>query len=293
MKLTARLVASTLLAVTAGVVIDTSAASAASSGVNDFACTPSAAHPRPVVLLHGLGGTGDGDLGPMAESLAGQGYCAFTLTYGKRTPDIYIGGTIDVDTSAREIAAFIDQVLAGTGAAKVDIVGHSEGGFQSLYVPKVLGYGPKVGAVVALAPPTHGTTFLGLVTVADGVGLRTLIDVVLPLGCAACDQIIVGGSAVRRLNDGTPIAQPGVSYTIISSRTDALVVPHESSIAGTEETGFVREQGVNNMYVQDVCPTDPVGHIGLAYDSGVEVMVTNALSPSTAIRVPCSYGAPI
>ena len=33
-------------------------------------------------------------------------------------------------------------MLAETGAAKVDLVGHSEGAFQSLYVPKVAGYAP-------------------------------------------------------------------------------------------------------------------------------------------------------
>lgn len=268
------------------------ATAASTSGYNDFSCRPSAAHPRPVVLLHGLGGTGDGDLGPMGQELAAQGYCAFTLTYGKTEPDLGIGGTIDIDTSAREIAAFIDKVLVATGSAKADIVGHSEGGFQSLYVPKVLGYASKVDTVVALAPPTHGTTFAGLVTVADAAGLRTLVDQIVPLGCPACAQILVGGSAVERLTDG-PIAQPGVEYTIIASRTDLLVVPHESELEGTEETAFVPEPGVRNFYVQDVCPFDPVGHIGLAYDSGVTVMVTNALDPARAVPVPCAFGLPV
>lgn len=266
-------------------------AQAASSGVNDFSCQPSAAHPRPVVLLHGLGGNAEGNVGPLANTLAAKGYCAFMLTYGLRVPEIPVGGTIDIDTSAREIGAFIDRVLASTKAAKVDIVGHSEGGFQSLYVPKVRGYAPKVGKVVALAPPAHGTTFGGLVSVADATGLRLLVDQILPLGCPACDQLITGGSAVQRLNDG-PIAQPGVKYTIIATRTDLLVTPHESRLLGTAETAFVKEPGVTNLYVQDKCPLDPVGHIGLAYDSGVTTMVTNALDPATAKPVSCTFGLP-
>lgn len=267
------------------------ASTAATSGYNDFTCKPTAAHPDPVVLLHGLGGTGDGDLGPMAKTLAGQGYCTYTLTYGKPSADSPIGGTVDVDTSAHEIATFIDKVLSSTGAAKVDLVGHSEGAFQSLYIPKVLGYAPKVGNVVALAPPTHGTTFVGLVTVAQGTDLTFLVNNVVPLGCPACSQLVTGGSAVKTLDNG-PIAQSGVKYTIVASRTDVLVLPHQSTALNTAETAFVAEPGVHNAYVQDTCPADPVGHIGLAFDSDVTQMVSNALDPAHATAVTCSAGAP-
>ncbi|WP_109506894.1 esterase/lipase family protein [Nocardioides speluncae] len=301
------LAVATALTASLAVLVGPAPAQAASSGVNDFTCTPSAAHPRPVVLLHGLGGNAEGNVGPLANSLAGQGYCAFMLTYGLRVPGIPVGGTIDIDESAREIGDFIDRVLTATKAAKVDIVGHSEGGFQSLYVPKVHGYAPKVGRVVALAPPAHGTTFGGLISVADATGLRLLVDQILPLGCPACDQLIRGGAAVQKLNTG-PIAQPGVKYTIIATRTDLLVTPHESRLLGTEETAFVKEPGVTNYYVQDKCPfasgapgeltnaprlsAHPVGHIGLAYDSGVTTMVSNALDPATAKPVRCSFGLP-
>ena len=88
---------------------------------------------------------------------------------------------------------------------------------------------------------------------------------------------------MRTLTDG-PIAEPGVSYTIIASRTDVLVTP--------TETSFVREPGVRNMYVQDLCPFDPVGHIGMAFDPGVATMISNALDPSSAVPVTCSVGLP-
>src|SRR5205807_2223267 len=142
-----------------------------------------------------------------------------------------------------EIAAYVDQVRATTGAAKVDLVGHSEGAFQSLYGPKVLGYAAKVGRVVALAPPTHGTTFAGLVTVGEELGVMPAVDQVMSaFGCQACGELVVGGSAVDRLDSG-PIAQPGIAYTIIASRNDQLVTP--------TSTAFVGEPGVTNEYVQD------------------------------------------
>ena len=261
------------------------AGAATSAGFDDWTCKPSATHPDPLVLLHGLGGNGPGNYSYLGPFLAAKGYCAFTLTYGQATPEIPVGGTVSIAQSSQEIAAFVQRVRQATGAAKVDIVGHSEGGFQSVYGPKVLGYAGQVGKVVALAPPTHGTTFGGLVSVGDYLGLGPLVDQVLrQFGCPACDELIVGGSAVAKLTAG-PIAQPGVKYTMIASRFDALVTPHGTS--------FIREPGVTNLYVQDTCPLDPVGHVGLAFDPTVAQLVANALDPAHATRVVCAFGPPL
>jgi pimeloyl-ACP methyl ester carboxylesterase len=261
------------------------ASAAPSSGFNDWSCRPTAAHAEPLVLLHGLGGNGAGNYAYLGPYLAGEGYCAFAPDYGFSPSTGPFGGTVPIDQSSREIADFVERVRSTTGAAQVDIVGHSEGGFQSLYGPKVRGYAPEVRRVVALAPPTHGTTFSSLVTVAELLGIRSQVDGFLNAsGCAACADLIRGGAAVARLNDG-PIAQPGIAYTIIASRFDALVTP--------TDTAFVHEPGVTNEYVQDACPLDPVGHVGLAFDSGVARMVANALDPDHARPVACSVGPPL
>ena len=275
----AGLLAAALLATT---VTAPAQAAAPSSGFDNWSCKPSAAHPNPLVLLHGLGGNGPGNYSFLGPYLAAKGYCAYTLTYGQASPLIPVGGTISIVQSSAQIEAFVDRVRASTGATKVDIVGHSEGGFQSIYGPKVRGYAAKVGKVVALAPPTHGTTFGGLVSVGDYLGLRPLVDRVLrEFGCPACDELIVGGSEVAKLTAG-PIAQPGVKYTVIASKFDALVTPHETS--------FIREAGVKNQFVQDTCPFDPVGHVGLAFDPTVAQLVSNALDPAHASRVVCGFG---
>jgi triacylglycerol esterase/lipase EstA (alpha/beta hydrolase family) len=273
-----------LLLVASATTASTASASP-SSGFDDWTCKPSAAHPDPLVLLHGLGGNGPGNYAYLGPFLAAKGYCAFSLTYGQATPAIPVGGTVAIAQSAAEIQTFVQSVRQSTGAAKVDIVGHSEGAFQSLYGPKVRGYSGQVGKVVALAPPTHGTTFAGLVSVGGYLGLGALVDQVLQqFGCPACDDLIVGGAAVQQLTAG-PIAQPGVKYTVIASRFDALVTPHETS--------FVREPGVTNEYVQDSCPLDPVGHVGLAFDPTVAQLVANALDPAHASRVVCAFGPPL
>ena len=259
---------------------------AAQTGVNDPSCRPSAAHPSPVVLLHGLGANANEDLNVLQGQLAQQGYCTFALTYGVDPRFPYAGGVRPIAESAPAIAAFITQVVNETGAPTADVVGHSEGAFQSLYVTKTQGIAAKIGRVVAIAPPTHGTTFGGMTTLAYLFGntsrqtTKTLLDT---FGCYACDDLIVGGAAVQTLDDG-PIAQPGVTYTIIASHHDELVTP--------TDTALVNEPGVTNEYVQDVCPLDPVGHLGEAYDSTVWQMVENALDPAHAKPIACSFGLP-
>ena len=119
---------------------------------NDFACVPSAAHPRPVVLLHGLGATARHATGRyVGPRLKAAGYCVFAITYGMdpRTRGFFYrpGGTIAAEKSAPEIGAFVDRVLAATGASKVDFVGHSEGTVTPRYYLERLGGAPKVDAL--------------------------------------------------------------------------------------------------------------------------------------------------
>jgi len=261
------------------------ATAATSSGYNDWTCKPSAAHPRPVVLIHGLGGTGEGHWTWFGPQLAGQGYCVYSFTYGQPFPGAPIGGTKPVADSAKTVGAFIDKVRASTGVAKVDLVGHSEGGFLSLYVPKkVPGAAGKVDTVVSLAPPTHGTSFGGLVTIGKLLGGQAFIELLTKgVQCFACSDLVDGGAAVKELTAG-PIAQSGIDYTVIATRFDALVTP--------TSTSFVDEPGVDNSYVQDTCRFDPVGHIGMAFDTTVLQLATNALDPRTAVDVKCGYGPP-
>lgn len=258
-------------------------ADAATDGVNDPACR-STAHPDPVVILHGLGATYYEDLNLLQAYLARNGYCTFSETYGDYPGFPYVGGLRPIADSAAEIKDQILRVLAETGASKVDIVGHSEGGFQSLYVTKTQGIADRIDTVVSIAPPAHGTTFAGLVDLAYLFGVRSQVDHALhQFGCAACADLITNGAAVTVLNDG-PIAQPGVRYTIITSRYDELVTP--------TSTAFVHEPGVVNEYVQDTCPLDPVGHLNEAYDLNVWKLTTNALDPAHASKFFCTLGLP-
>jgi pimeloyl-ACP methyl ester carboxylesterase len=245
-------------------------------------CRPSADHPRPVVMLHGLGGNAESNWFYMAPALREAGYCVYALTYGQAVPEIAIGGLRPIAESAEQIVDYVKEVRRVTGADKVDIVGHSQGGLQALYITKVLGLSRHVGRVVAIAPPTHGTTVSGLIDFATLAGLRDYVDDVLrAYGCFACIDALPGSDLLDELADG-PIAQRHVDYTIVVSRYDVVVTPPPSS--------FVNEPGVHNIEIQSICPADPVGHVGLAFDPGVLDIVRNALDPAHAQAVQCGVG---
>lgn len=253
-------------------------------GHNDFTCEPSKKQ-NPVVLLHGLGATFYEDINILESWLKKEGFCTFSLTYGAYPGFPLVGGLTSVEESSREIADFIREVMEETGSEKVDLVGHSEGAFQTLYTTKFGDIAESIGRVVAIAPPTHGTSFANLYTLAKITGLDSLAKTVLSVfGCKACTEIVNGGSAIEKLNKG-PITQPGVQYTVITSQNDKLVSP--------PETSFIDETGVTNIYVQDYCPSDFVGHIGEAYDPNVWNLVLNALEGEFGRAFDCTYGFPV
>jgi triacylglycerol lipase len=78
-------------------------------GANNWSCKPSAAHPRPVVLAHGLGATMGENWGGMSPLLARHGYCVFALTYGLDPGETFVGGVIPMEQSSHELAAFVDR----------------------------------------------------------------------------------------------------------------------------------------------------------------------------------------
>lgn len=246
--------------------------------INDYSCKSS--H-NPVVMLHGLGGSQDTELNFLEAWLKPLGYCMYALTYGSVAPYPF-GGLTYINQSSPSIASFIKQVQQKTGVSKVDLVGHSEGGFQALYTPKFQdGIAGIVDVIVAIAPPTHGSTLSGLYNLAIALGdqVQAGADKVLQqIGCVACTDLVVGGGAVKRLNDGT-IVQKGNTVTVIMSKTDEAVTPATNA--------FVEESGVSNIYVQDYCPFDVEGHLSETISTNVFNLVLNSLQKKIGRRFFC------
>jgi len=224
------------------------------AGVNDWQCRPSAAHPRPIVLVHGTFGDRKHLLEPLSQALLGQGYCVFSLDYGNR-------GTLDIPTSAKTLRAFVDKVLGATGARKVSMVGHSQGGMMPRYYIKFLGGSTKVDDLVGLVPSNHGTQDTG-----PG---NPLTDTALGVVCPACLQQSAGSPFLTELNAGDETPGP-ISYTQITTRYDEVVTPYLSAY-------LARGRRTTNITLQDLCPHDLSEHVVIPTDPVAIQLVLDAL----------------
>ncbi len=257
-------------------------------GANNWSCRPTSAHPEPVVLVHGLTANRNDNWQTFSPLLANNGYCVYALTYGVAPgtplPLNQVGGLEAMQTSAGELAAFVDRVLAATGAAKVDILGHSEGTQMPDYYVKFLGGAAKVDKYVSLASIWHGTNPAGLATLhqfSKVFGFAPVIDGVVNPLCTSCTELLAGSDFYATLRAGG-VAAPGVTYTNIVTRYDELVVPYTSGI----------EPGMHNITVQDQCSLDFAEHLAIAADPVAAADVLNALDPAHPRPVPCVFVPP-
>jgi len=258
------------------------------AGANNWSCRPSAEHPTPVVLVHATGVNLGANWVALAPMLANAGYCVYAFNYGMTWLSAgRIGGLGDIRDSAKTMQAFVDRVLASTGASKVDVVGHSQGGMMPNYYIKFLGGASKVRTVVGLAPSNHGTTLSGIVTLGANLNLLGFANTLLwGFGVPGLAQQEQGSSFQRNLfGGGDTVAGP--RYVVIETRYDLIVTPYTNA--------FLSGPNVTNILLQDQCPSDPVGHIGIFLDSPALQNVMNQLGPNTpGFRPVCSgYGVPL
>lgn len=260
-------------------------------GANDWTCRPTAAHPRPVVLLHATFTNAHMNWSMLSPQLKNAGYCVFAPNYGGE-PGVPFKARRHIPDSAREIARYVDRVLDATGARQVDLVGHSQGGgvLPRWYLRFEGGTNPakpkrnKVRRLIGLAPSNHGATVSGLGTLTTELGLNRPVSLVA--GQAYEDQMV--GSEVHTTLDRGGDTQPGVAYTVIATRYDEVVTPYHNQFLTPGPGATVR-----NITLQDVCPQDRSEHISIAYDSNASQLVINALDPAHAKPVHCRFSAPL
>ena len=227
-------------------------------GANDWTCRPTADRPTPVVLVHGTAGDRKHLLERLSRSIKRAGFCVYSLDYGNR-------GLIDIKDSARELKRYTKRVLASTGAAKVSMVGHSQGGMMPRYMIRFLRGKKLVDDLVGIAPSNHGTALT-----AGGNPLSDLVNTLLGVPCRACVQQGTGSAFLTRLNEGDET--PGrVSYTQITTRYDQVVVPHTS--------GYLAEgPRTTNLTIQDLCPLAIPEHLTIPLVTPTIDIVLDALT---------------
>ena len=258
------------------------------SGGNN-GCKPSSAHPYPVVLVHGTFADEGSNWVTLAPLLANNGYCVYAFNYGETILSGLLGsidGLGNIESSASELSSFVSNVLGKTGASKVDIVGHSQGGMMPGYYIRFLGGASKVHTLIGLSPSNHGTTVDGLTELIVNFPFATLaVNTFLGVIGAPSLPQQEAGSAFQNKRFGNGDTVVGPHYVVIQTTHDEVVTPYTNA--------FLSGSGVTNITIQNQCPGDPVGHVGMFEDSPVLQNVLNQLSasPNGSFQASCTkYG---
>ncbi len=198
----------------------------------------------PVVLVHGTA-ENEKYWDAMKTSMHDAGMQAFTFEYGQTGFQGLVGsigqkvglrGFGDVEVSTQQLTDEVATVLDQTGAGRVDLVGHSQGG---LLVKNFVAQdkSDRVANVVQLAPSTHGTTFSGLADFVGPVGNSIDINGRKPvkdaiygaastLAWPSLSQQTVGSRFLEKL-DKLPDTKPGVDYLVVSTKDDVVATPYK------------------------------------------------------------------
>lgn len=236
-------------------------------------CQPSEEHPYPVVLVHGTFERMAQNWVEVSPRLKNEGYCVFALDYGTN-------GLGRIGRSAQELEVFVDRVLRYTGAEKVQVVGHSQGGMMPRYWIKYLGGKSKVEDLVGFAPSNYGTN-LGKATsensTAQDFGLDPENNPDGDNPCYSCDQQGADSRFIKRLNagDDTP---GGGAFTQIATEDDEIIIPFRNCfLKGTERTRDVILQNYYRKYFADVPMGTPVTHQNIYKDPVAQELMLDAL----------------
>lgn len=222
------------------------ASAAVLPGSNDPDCVSS--H-YPVVLVHGTGADATISWQLFSAALQVEGYCVWAYDLPGRA-------TGDLDTTASWLADRVDDVLADTGAAKVSMIGHSQGGMQIRNIIKFFGASGLVDDAISLAGSQYGTNFPGASST--------------PF-CQACRQQAASSDFYDTLN-ASPVA-PDADYTNIETKYDEIVLPYTNAF-------LPDASNVTNVTLQDACPGDFSDHLGIVYDPVALDWALDALSHS-------------
>lgn len=231
-------------------------------GMNDFSCT---SEKNPVILIPGTATNIYNDFAKMAPALMNAGYCVYGFNHNPGTiPATQFAG--DIRDSSRALGLVVDRVLQETGAQKVTLVGHSQGGgVMPIYYINKLGGDTKVDHLIGLAPSNHGTTVGGMFRANE------LTDGLVELFAGVSGrQQLVGSDLMNEVYNNGPVTRPGVKYTMIASKTDQTVNPYTNS--------FIDEPGVTNITVQDEYPGFVSDHNNMTYYDQVIDLTLRALN---------------
>jgi triacylglycerol lipase len=168
--------------------------------------------PDPILLVHGINGS-DADWATYEQWLVAAGWPAERIV-AKTFSDPAWGCNVD---NAAALSGWVDEVLAATGAARVDVVAHSMGTLSSRYFLERLGGEGKIDAYVTLG------------------GMHNGLDEPCwsPFEVCVWQELCSVGDFMIDLHD-YDVAASGARWTSISSKADDTVAPDRAAVEGAE-----------------------------------------------------------
>ncbi len=163
--------------------------------------------PRPVIVVHGYMMNRANFL-PLARRLGAAGLGpVLGFEYWS------LGKTA---SAARRLGVYIDEVRAATGAAQVDVIGHSMGGVVGRYFVQLGGGDGAVANLITIGSPHAGTDVSAI-----GIG-------------PAARELFFGSTLLERLRVAPLPARTRI--TVIWSRSDGMVPgARQARLPGAEE----------------------------------------------------------
>ena len=205
------------------------------AAVTDQAATDPTVAPYPIVLAHGFFGFKDfAGIGfinyfeGVVDHLAAEGETrVFTPTVDPFNDSTYRG---------KQLLARVEEIIRQTGAKKVNLIGHSQGGLDARYVAHMRP--DLVASVTTFATPHHGTPISNDFALIDNPFTSWAFDgVVRILGAPLWDEIGHDTSITQsfRQFESGEIADfnarytdvPGIPYWSIAGRTAGVLAKDE------------------------------------------------------------------
>lgn len=225
----------------------------------------------------------------MAPHLTKAGYCVYSFNYNVATnphrDTMAFSG--DIRQSAAFLAGFVERVRAATGAKKVVLVGHSQGGgvLPRAYI-KWYGGQDKVAHLIGLAPSNNGTSMMGMKNLIYSL-IKQYPQIETNFLNATNQQSLLqqldGSQFLKDLNEGG-LTKPGIKYTVISTRIDTVITPYTKT--------FINEPGVVNQTIQNFCPLAAANHGNITYSPVAFQLVEAALNPTQLRQIRCLWIPP-
>lgn len=180
---------------------------------------------------------------------------------------------VTVKGNSARIPDFIEKLKAETGHDKFDVVTYSQGGLVTRYWLKDFDGARHVRKVVSLSGLIKGSPFQAD-ALRNGQCPPRGFELFVPPELAknpsdACLEMSSEGDEVRRLNTPSE-ALPGIRYYNITTTLEYDASPYRINLMDGPGDYY-------NIVTQDLCPNDPVFHLGMTMTPSVQSLVASAL----------------